>query len=79
MVKNLFRGSWATGALIALCFLSRIVLADVAPPTPTPKAKSVVEPAGYEWGSIIGVGLFILAGLLIVVWVISKLSKRESK
>lgn len=57
------------------CFANAI-LADV--PVPSPK-RMPDEPAGDNWGFIIGGSLFAFAGAFVVVWIARKLSKRSSK
>ena len=62
--------------LTALSFLASNIFADI--PAPTPK-RIIDESTGYQLGYVVGVGLFILAGVLIVFWIVSKFSKRATK
>ena len=60
-----------------ITLLSDNVFADVA--TPTPK-RYLDEAPGYQWGQIIGVGLFVFACVSVVIWILLKFSsKRVSK
>ena len=79
MGENTLYRHRASGLLTALVLLSHTIFADVATPTPKRITDQPAVPAGTDWGFVISVGLFVLAGVLIVVWIVSKRSKRASK
>ena len=63
----------------ALLVFAATTFGDMATPSPTRPAKAPDMPPGYDWGFMIGVGLFILAGVFVTIWIVRKLSKRSSK
>ncbi|MFM9904404.1 MAG: hypothetical protein ACKVQJ_07535 [Pyrinomonadaceae bacterium] len=64
--------------LTGVAALAGTIFGDAATPSPSRPVRSDLA-SGYDWGFIIGVGLFALAGALVIIWTAGKISKRPTK
>ena len=79
MVKNTLYRPRIGVLLTTIFFLSHTVFADMTAPTPKRVTDQPIVPVGTDWGFIVSVGLFAMAGLFVLVWLVRKFAKRASK